>query len=252
MAGMKKVLVACEESQAVCKAFRERGFEAYSCDIQDCSGGHPEWHIKGDAKEACLSRKWDLIIVHPPCTRLCGSGQRWLYWGSEEYRLRKAMEQKDAVDFFMWFVMFAEKSGTPMAIENPVGIMSSVYRRPDFTYNPYDFYGETECKKTCIWLLNGVKPLKPTQDIPKNQRTQNIWKAHFDGKSIAWNDAECAKQRSKTPDGVATAMAEQWGDQLTNGIEENRKVMPQRTKKKKEEQKYDEQLDGQIGMESLL
>lgn len=103
-----KVLVACEESQVVCKAFREKGHEAYSCDIIECSGGHPEWHIQGDVLQILngncdfitqdgithtIEGAWDLIIAHPPCTRLCNSGQRWLYWGTEEYRAKKKKEQ---------------------------------------------------------------------------------------------------------------------------------------------------------------
>lgn len=212
------VLIACEESQAVCKAFRELGHNAYSCDILPCSGGHPEWHIHGDAREACKSQKWDLIIAHPPCTRLCSSGQRWLYWGSKEYQDKKKREQEEAIDFFMWFVHFAEDTGVPMAIENPVGIMSTLYRRPNFTYNPYDFLGETECKKTCIWTLNGLPKLKPTQDLPKELRTQGIWKGQFmvNGKmtNVSWNDPLCARLRSVTPQGVAKAMAEQWSDYL--------------------------------------
>lgn len=217
-----KVLVACEESQAVCKAFRERGHEAYSCDIIECSGGHPEWHIKQDVlsllnghccfktmdgKTHWCEEKWDMIIAHPPCTRLCNSGQRWLYFGTEEYKEKKRKEQLLAVAFFM---AFAAADCDKIAIENPSGIMSSLYRKPDCTYNPYDFYGETECKKTCLWLKN-LPPLKPTQDLPKELRTQNIWKAHFNGKCYAWNDKEVAKFRSKTPNGVARAMAEQWG-----------------------------------------
>lgn len=217
-----RVLVACEESQTVCKAFRERGHEAYSCDIQDCSGGHPEWHIMGDALMVINGRcefqtadgtvhsidgKWDLLIAHPPCTRLCNSGQRWLYFGDQEYQGRKRKEQLYAVAFFMQFVA---ADCDRIAIENPVGIMSSLFRNPDCTYNPYDFVGETECKKTCLWLKN-LPPLKPTQELPKELRTQNIWKAHFNGKCYAWSDKEVAKLRSKTPDGVAAAMAEQWG-----------------------------------------
>lgn len=201
-----KVLVACEESQVVCKAFRERGHEAYSCDIQECSGGHPEWHLQCDVRKV-LDDEWDLIIAHPPCTRLCSSGQRWLYYGSEEYRNKKKQEQKEAIEFFMLFV---NAKCEKIAIENPVGIMSSLYRKPDCIYNPYDFIGETECKKTCLWL-KGLEPLKPTQVIPKEERTLNIWKAKFNGKQYAWNDKEVAKLRSKTPKGVARAMAEQWG-----------------------------------------
>lgn len=228
-----KVLVACEESQRVCVAFRELGHEAYSCDIQECSGGHPEWHIQDNvlkylngASDDFLSAdlifrtqngdihilpwKWDLIIAHPPCTRLCNSGQRWLYWGSEEYRKNKQKEKEEAIQFFMKFV---NADCEKIAIENPSGIMSTYYRKPDCTYNPYDFEGEVECKKTCLWL-KGLEPLKPTRKtpLPKEKRTQGIWKGHFDGKSYTWGSPECAKMRSKTPIGVARAMADQWGN----------------------------------------
>lgn len=231
-----KVLVACEESQAVCKAFRKKGHEAYSCDIIECSGGHPEWHIQGDVlpllnpTQHCtpvgdvfegiefktvdgvahtIQPKWDMIIAHPPCTRLCNSGQRWLYWGDKEYRSKKIQEQQKAIVFFM---MFALADCEKIAIENPQGIMSTAYRNPDCVYNPYDFEGETECKKTCLWL-KGVAPLKPTRKtpLPKEERTQGIWKAHFGDKKLAWNDPLTAKLRSVTPVGVAKAMAEQWG-----------------------------------------
>ena len=218
------ILVACEESQAVCKAFREKGHNAYSCDVISESGGHPEWHIKQDVlpllngncsfktedgQVHTINGKWDMIIAHPPCTRLCNSGQRWLHWGTEEYRNKKKQEQKEAIGFFMNFV---NADCDKIAIENPCGIMSTHYRKPDCTYNPYDFKGETECKKTCLWL-KGIPPLKPTRDtpLPKENRTQGIWKAHFGNKKLAWNDPETAKFRSKTPIGVAQAMAEQWG-----------------------------------------
>lgn len=248
-----RVLVACEESQTVCKAFRAKGHEAYSCDIIECSGGHPEWHIQDDVlkilnpsrinllmsgtpagmpKEDCsikefygisfftadgkyheIEGKWDLIIAHPPCTRLCNSGQRWLYWGSEEYRAKKRKEQEEAIEFFMYF---ANADCDKIAIENPSGIMSTHFRKPDCTYNPYDFEGETECKKTCLWL-KGVPPLMPTRTVslPKEERTQGIWKAHFGDRKLAWNDPETAKLRSRTPKGVAQAMAEQWGGEMT-------------------------------------
>ena len=205
-----KVLVACEESQEVCKAFRAKGHEAYSCDIQECSGGHPEWHLKQDVLPL-LYEHWDLIIAHPPCTRLCSSGQRWLYFGGDEYREKKFREQQEGIAFFMAFVEAANMTGVKMAIENPVGIMSSIYRKPDCIYNPYDFSPETECKKTCLWLFNGLKPLQPNQHIPKEQRTHGIWRSNFNGKYISYNSSECAKMRSKTPRGVAKAMADQWG-----------------------------------------
>lgn len=216
-----KILVACEESQAVTKELRRLGHEAYSCDIIDQSGGHPEWHIKQDViplldgncsfrttegGQHRVNGKWDMIIAHPPCTRLCNSGQRWLYWGSEEYREKKRKEQVEAIDFFMKFV---NADCDKIAIENPSGIMSTKYRKPDCTYNPYDFEGETECKKTCLWLKN-LPALVPTQVIPKEKRTQGIWKAHFGDKKLSWNDPETARLRSVTPKGVAKAMAEQW------------------------------------------
>ena len=218
------VLVACEESQIVCKAFREKGHAAYSCDILPCSGGHPEWHIKGDVipllngfcefetMDGVIHRidgKWDLIIAHPPCTRLCTTSQRWLYFGDQEYRRQKIAEQQKAIVFFMQ-IMLADC--TKIVVENPQGIMSTAYRKPDCIYNPYDFEGETEQKKTCLWI-KGVPPLKPTREnpLPKNERTQGIFRSHFDGKVIAWNDPECARLRSQTPVGVARAMAEQWG-----------------------------------------
>ena len=227
------VLVACEESQRVCTAFREKGHNAFSCDILPCSGGHPEWHIQGDVLQFlnptvlfpgevpgiqfftmdneyhCFPGKWDLIIAHPPCTRLCNSGQRWLYFGDDKYKSQKIAEQQKAIVFFM---MFALADCDKIAIENPGGIMSTAYRKPDCVYNPYDFDGETECKKTCLWL-KGLPPLKPTrkEPLPKEQRTHGIWKAHFGDKKLAWNNPETARLRSQTPYGVARAMAEQWG-----------------------------------------
>ena len=229
-----KVLVACEESQRVCKAFREKGHEAYSCDIIECSGGHPEWHIQGDVlkilnpvkskegygqdyiqfqtmdgKNHIILGKWDLIIAHPPCTRLCTTSQRWLYFGDKEYRAKKISEQQKAIVFFMTIAL---ADCERIVIENPQGIMSTAYRKPDCIYNPYDFEGETECKKTCLWC-KGVEPLKPTrkEPLPKEQRTQGIFKSHFDGKVYAWGSKERARLRSQTPIGVAKAMAEQWG-----------------------------------------
>ena len=191
-----RILVACEESQAVTKELRRLGHEAFSCDIIDQSGGHPEWHIKQDViplldgncsfrttegRQHRVNGKWDMIIAHPPCTRLCNSGQRWLYWGPDEYREKKRKEQVEAIEFFMKFV---NADCDKIAIENPSGIMSTKYRKPDCTYNPYDFEGETECKKTCLWLKN-LPALVPTQILPKEKRTQGIWKAHFGDKKLS-------------------------------------------------------------------
>lgn len=218
------VLIACEESQRVCIEFRKKGHNAFSCDILPCSGGFPEWHIQADVIPllnghcyfyTCdgsfhfLSGHWDLIIAHPPCTRLCSSGQRWLYFGDDLYRNKKKLEQFEAVEFFMRFVAC---DCDKVAIENPVGIMSTLYRKPDCIYNPYDFFGETECKKTCLWL-KGLEPLKPTRQIPLKveDRTHSLFMANFGDKKLSWNDPETARLRSQTPYGVAKAMAEQWG-----------------------------------------
>lgn len=217
------ILVACEESQRVTIEFRKLGHNAFSCDIIDCSGGHPEWHIKQDVLPLLngncsfktvdgelhtIYGKWDMIIAHPACTRLCTAGQRWLYYGDKKYRSKKISEQQKAIVFFMQIALAdCEK----IAIENPQGIMSTAYRKPDCIYNPYDFEGETECKKTCLWL-KGLPRLKPTRKVhlPISKRTHGIFKSHFDGRVIGWNTSECSKMRSKTPAGVAKAMAEQW------------------------------------------
>lgn len=227
-----KVLVACEESQRVCMAFRELGHEAYSCDIIEPSGGHPEWHILGDVLKIlnpedqgnnCMFiafktmdgkmhtlDKWDLIIAHPPCTYLCNTSQRWLHYGTDEYRKSRLIERTKANKFFMRFVKANCKR---IAIENPVGIMSTLHRKPDCIYNPYDFDGETECKKTCLWLKN-LPPLRATQILDKSKRTHEIFKSHFNGKVYSWNSQECKKNRSKTPIGVAKAMAKQWSEYI--------------------------------------
>lgn len=184
------ILVACEESQRVTNEFRKRGHNVFSCDIIDCSGGHPEWHIKQnvlllingnctfktvDGVSHTIDNKWDMIIAHPPCTRLCTTSQRWLYYGDIEYRSKKIAEQQKAIVFFMQIALAdCEK----IAIENPQGIMSTAYRKPDCIYNPYDFIGETECKRTCLWL-KGLPPLKPTRKTPlkSEERTRYFSKS---------------------------------------------------------------------------
>lgn len=203
-----KVLVACEESQRVCSAFRKRGHEAYSCDILDCSGGHPEWHIKDDVLKHLDG--WDLIIAHPPCTYLTVTGNRW--FNVEKYgdKAIKRIEERDqAAKFFMEFVNApCEK----IAIENPVGYMSTAYRKPDQIIQPYQF-GEPFEKKTCLWL-KGLPNLKPTKIVEPPPRIKfksgksmpewyaNCWHLSKEQRSI---------ERSKTFEGIAEAMAEQWG-----------------------------------------
>ena len=148
-----RVLVACEESQAVTVELRRLGHEAYSCDIQECSGGHPEWHLKVDALEL-LKMKWDMLIAFPPCTDLCVSGAKWFAVKRADGR------QQRSIEFFM---RFAQADCPRIAIENPVGIMSSEYRKPDQIIQPWQF-GHGETKATCLWL-KGLPKLMPTKIV---------------------------------------------------------------------------------------
>lgn len=141
-----RVLVACEESQAVTIELRKLGHEAYSCDIQECSGGHPEWHVKGDALEL-LKMKWDMLIAFPPCTHLAVSGARHFAKKQADGR------QQEAIDFFMRFV---NADCPKVAVENPIGIMSSKYRKPNQIIQPYMF-GDHARKSTCLWT-KGLPP----------------------------------------------------------------------------------------------
>lgn len=226
-----RILVACEESQEVCKAFRERGHEAYSCDIIECSGGHPEWHIMGDAliliNGDCMFRtadgqshkidgRWDMIIAFPPCTYLTVTGNRWFnverYGEKALYRYRN---RENAIKFFM---AFANADCPRIAIENPIGIMSTMFRKPDQIVHPY-YFAESEddqnCerKSTCLWL-KGLNPLayeiKYQYRVIKYKNgkgTDSPW--HMNTLGLA--KEERAKMRSKTFTGIARAMAEQWG-----------------------------------------
>lgn len=184
-----RVLVACEESQAVCKAFRLLGHEAYSCDIQPCSGGHPEWHIQCDALEL-LKMDWDMVLAFPPCTHLAVSGARYFREKRQDGR------QQSAIDFFM---AFALSRCSRVVIENPVGIMSTIWRKPDQIIQPWQ-YGHGESKKTCLWL-KGLPLLVPTDVV--HGRDPKVWKMS--------PSLDRAKLRSKTYPGIASAMASQWG-----------------------------------------
>ena len=187
-----KILGACEESQAVTIEMRRLGHEAYSCDIEPCSGGHPEWHLQVDALEL-LKMKWDMILAFPPCTHLAVSGARYFE------QKRKDGRQQAAIDFFM---RFANADCPKIAIENPVGIMSSVWRKPDQIIQPWQF-GHGETKKTCLWL-KGIPLLVPTNIV--DGREQRIWKMP--------PSEDRAKNRAKTFPGIARAMAEQWAGDI--------------------------------------
>lgn len=183
-----KILVACEESQAVTKELRKLGHQAFSCDILSCSGGHPEWHIQGDVIKE-LDKNWDMIIAFPPCTHLASSGARWFKEKQKDGR------QQSAVDFFMRIV---NANATKIAIENPIGIMSSKYRKPDQIIQPWQF-GHGETKATCLWL-KGLPKLTATELV--EGREQRIWRLP--------PSKDRAKLRSKTFPGIAKAMATQW------------------------------------------
>ena len=212
---MGKVLVACEESQEVCKAFRDLGHEAYSCDIQPCSGKNYEWHIMGDCLEYIngncqfftlggaynfIHGAWDLVIAHPPCTDLAVSGARWFKEKQEDFR-----QQKACVFFMQMILCNAEH----IAVENPIRIMSECYRKPDQIIQPYE-YGDPYKKSTCLWLKN-LPLLKPT-NIVKPKLVQYQCKS---GKIATFSEdyggSNNQKGRSKTYPGIAKAMAEQWG-----------------------------------------
>lgn len=221
------VLVACEESQEVCKAFRAKGHNAFSCDVVKCSGGRPEWHIMQDVlpllnghcmfvtmnDELHVIEGWDLIIAFPPCTHLAVSGARHFKQKQQDGR------QQEAIDFFM---KFANASCEKIAIENPVGIMSTHYRKPDQIIQPYMF-GHPCKKSTCLWL-KGLPKLIAT-DIVEPELVSYTCK---NGKHVTFSkhmvtgfkSSERAKARSKTFHGVAEAMAYQWGQKgVTNSAE---------------------------------
>lgn len=212
-----RVLVGCEESQAVTIELRNLGHEAYSCDLLPCSGGHPEWHIQGDVFEAIKSFYWDMGIFHPECTRLTVTANKWY---KPEYADRFPTIHEDrekAVEFFMKLV----NCGIPkIAIENPIGIMSTIYRKPDQIIQPYQF-GDTERKSTCLWLKNLPK-LVPTDIVEpkiiyhKSGRTDG--KLHFETMKLP--KEERRKARSVTFKGIAKAMAEQWTKKEINTLYE--------------------------------
>ena len=209
------VLVACEESQRVCAAFREKGHNAFSCDIEPCSGGHPEWHIMQDVIplldgrcsfktmdgiEHSIDGKWDLIIAHPPCTYLSNAGARFLYPKGvlNEERLAKGMIAKD------FFIHFYNADCDRIAIENP--IPSKVYGLPPYTQTiqPWMF-GHPVQKKTCLWL-KGLPELQPTNVVEERQSTK------IPGNWFNSGGKERQKNRAKTFPGIAKAMAAQWSD----------------------------------------
>lgn len=213
-----RVLIGCEESQAVCIEFRKLGIEAFSCDIQECSGGHPEWHFQQDIFDV-INMGWDMMIAFPPCTHLAVSGAAWFE------KKRADGRQQQGIDFFL---SLANANIKHIALENPVGIMSKMYRKPDQVIQPY-YFGDEYQKTTCLWLKN-LPPLyhndRPNlfdeniTHVDKGEMMTYVEKKTGKVKRMAkwYNDARSGNHslnRSKTFPGIAKAMAIQWSEYLT-------------------------------------
>ena len=236
MSKILNVLVACEESQAVCKEFRRLGHNAYSCDLLECSGGHPEWHFKCDVmkviaekggklqngEEAYIIGDWDLMVAHPPCTYLAVSGAQWYYHPEDKHLPieqrrphpkfpNRAQDREEGAAFFM---ALANAPIEHIAIENPVGIMSSRWRKADQAVQPWMF-GDEASKNTCLWLKN-LPLLQPTKIVGKGERVvmkssgKSLPKWYSDALVKAKSPEERRTLRSKTFPGFAKAIAEQW------------------------------------------
>ena len=233
------VLIACEESQRVCNEFRRLGHNAYSCDILDCSGGHPEWHFKQDVLEVIKNKggtlqtgekveikgNWDLMIAHPPCTYLAVSGAKWFYHPDDkDLPIEKRRPHpkfpnraKDREDGIKFFLALANADIKYIAIENPIGIMSKKFRKPDQIVQPY-FFGDHASKATCLWLKN-LSKLKPTNMVDKGEfikfgSGKSLPKWYSDALTKAKTPEERRTLRSKTFPGFAKAIAEQWSKEV--------------------------------------
>ena len=209
-----KVLIACEESQAVTKAFRALGHEAYSCDILPCSGGHKEWHLQGDVFDY-INQGWDLMIAHPPCTYLAVSGAAHLYNKDKTPNIERYKNQAEALNFVQRLM---DVNIPRIAIENPISVISSHIRKPDQIIQPY-WFGDSASKSTCLWLKNLPK-LIPTNMVDKGEfkewidkksgktKRQALW--FYQALQQAKTPEERRTLRSKTFKGIAEAMATQW------------------------------------------
>ena len=201
-----KVLVACEESQEVCKAFRALGHEAYSCDVQPCSGGHPEWHIQGDVLPL-LEKKWDMIIAHPPCTYMANSGAVRMRVHGELViqRYEKAMQAKE------FFMKFYNADCRKICIENPTPMRIIGLPQYSQAIQPY-WFGHPYSKRTCLWL-KGLQPLLPTDVLSYHEPYVNggCKDSYGNYRKFQGRKERDQKNRSKTFPGIAKAMAEQWG-----------------------------------------
>lgn len=208
-----RILVACEESQAITKEFRKLGHEAFSCDLLPCSGGHPEWHYQQDVFEV-IDKGWDMMIAHPPCTFLAVSGARWLYNKDGSKNVERWENQTKALDFVQKLM---DAPINKIAIENPISVISSQIRKPDQIVHPWMF-GDKASKSTCLWLKNLPK-LQPTKIVEKGEFFEFTSKKGVKKKMAMWyyealqkakTPAERRTLRSKTFKGMAEAIAKQW------------------------------------------
>jgi len=221
-----KVLVACEESQATTLEFRKLGYEAYSCDLLPCSGGHPEWHFQGNVFEI-INDNWDLMIAHPPCTFLAGSSVQWLSHPDDKHlpfeerrpHPKYPNRRKDMLDSLDFVKALYNSPIKHIAIENPIGLLSSRWKKPNQIVQPYMF-GDEATKSTCLWLKN-LPNLKPTDIVGKGERVVfSSGKSHPKWYADALKNAKTKQERqtlrSKTFQGMASAFAKQWGDYVKN------------------------------------
>lgn len=206
-----RVLIACEESQTVCKAFRERGHEAYSCDIQEPSGGHPEWHIQADAREL-IKMRWDLIIAHPPCTYLSASSAVRLF--TPDHAIKDEARERKGWDAKAFFLEMLQADCPHIAVENPVPLRYYSLPRYSQIIEPYQF-GDPWKKRTCLWL-KGLPPLQATDIV----EPKGLWVGSTSGRNKSTGRIKSTytlksnrdqRTRAKTFPGIARAMAEQWG-----------------------------------------
>lgn len=235
------ILIACEESQRVCTAFRKLGFNAFSCDILPSSGGHPEWHFKCDVLEVIKNKggrletgkkvkikgNWHLMVAHPPCTYLAVSGAKWFYHPEDKnlpFEKRRPHPKfpnraKDREEAALFFISLANADIPHIAIENPVGIMNTRFRKPNQIVQPF-WFGDRASKTTCLWLKN-LPPLKPTEMVEPGEYIEfgsgkRLQKWYSDALTKTKTTEERRKLRSKTFPGFATAIATQWGEYLLN------------------------------------
>jgi len=204
-----KILIACEESQSITKQFRLLGQAAFSCDIQDCSGGYPRWHLKMDIFEAINLKKWDLLIAHPPCTYLSNAGIGW--FNIKKYGENAILRHKLRLDALEFVKKIAQSDINYICIENPVGWLNNHWRKPDQIIQPWQF-GDKDSKRTCLWLKN--LPLLKYTKIVKPKIYGYYKTGRKTGKPIYFSDncsgKDRAKIRSKTFNGIAKAIANQW------------------------------------------